>query len=273
MEVLQAEVNSSRHKFMELGRNATVMSAVMVWLSRSVEAKEIAGSTARAELREAELVITEKERLLSGLRDAQVSDQSSLRESEEELRQVSEHLEAAKRMAGEKEEALADLGSEVARLQSALEALETERKQLVESKEKVESEASETCSAMNDLKEELSMSRSLLKEAEDKAGEAAAAHQSLAIVKEEWEVEKAGLESDLRRLEKEKSTLEAEMEVLRVELEQVQARSDELSNLVSDSPWDNCEMLRDWCDLGLCSVCFHVRFPGPRKGGRGCGTC
>jgi chromosome segregation ATPase len=148
-------------------------------------------------------------------------------------------------MAGEKEAAVAHLGSEVARLQSALEALETERKLLVESKEKVESEASETCSTMNDLKEELAMSLSLLKEAEDKAVEAAAAYQSLAIVKEEWEVEKGGLESDLRRLEKEKSSLETEMDALRVELEQMQARSDQLSNLVSDSPWDNCEMLRD----------------------------
>jgi len=73
----------------------------------------------------------------------------------------------------------------VARLQSTLASLEAERKQLAKSKEKVESEASETYSAMHDLKEELAMSRSLLKEVEDKAGEAAAAHDSLAIVKEE----------------------------------------------------------------------------------------
>jgi len=236
MEVVEGEVESSRLKLVELERNATVMSVVMVWLSESVEAKEVVGSSARAELRETEVVIKEKERLLSELRNAQEVDQSLLRESEGKVRQLSEHLEETKRRAGEREAAVADLGSELARLQSALDALETERKQLVESKERVESEASESCSAMNDLREELATTRSLLKEAEDKAGEAATAHESLAIVKEEWEAEKAGLESDLVRLEQEKSAVEAELEALRVELAEVQARSDTLSNRVRESP-------------------------------------
>lgn len=236
MEVLQGEVESSRQKLVELEKSATVMSILMLWLSESMEAKEIAGSSARAELKETEVVMNEKERLLSELRSAQEADQCLVRESEEKVRQLSEDLEESKRTGAEREAAVADLGSEVARLQLALEGLESERKQLVELKEKVESEASETSAAMNELKEELAVTRSLLKEAEDKAGEAATAHESLAIAKEEWEAEKAGLESDFRCLEKEKSNLEAEMEALRLELGEVQARCDTLRNLVRYSP-------------------------------------
>lgn len=69
--------------------------------------------------------------------------------------------------------------------------------------------------AANALKEELALAQSQLKEAED---EAATAHESLAIVKEEWEAEKTGLQSDVLSLENEKSNLEAEMEALRLEL-------------------------------------------------------
>lgn len=216
MEVLQGEVDSSRQKLLEFEKNATVMSVLVRWLAESVEAKEMAGSTARAELKETEIVMNEKELLLSQLRNAQETDQSLLRESEGKVRQLLENLEEAKRVAAEREAAVADLRSEMARLHSALEEL----------KEEVESAASETSCAANELKEELALARSQLKEAEDKAAEAAAAHESLAIVKEVWEAEKTGLQSDFLRLENEKSNLEAEMEALRLELAEVEARCD-----------------------------------------------
>jgi hypothetical protein len=80
--------------------------------------------------------------------------------------------------------------------------------------------ASETSSAANALKEELALARSQLKEAEDEAAEAATAHESLAIVKEEWEAEKTGLQSDVLSLENEKSNLEVEKEAEVVTLEE-----------------------------------------------------
>lgn len=51
-------------------------------------------------------------------------------------------------------------------------------------------------------------------------------------MKEEWEAEKAGLESDVVRLEKERARLEAEVEVSTLEVSKVQACADKLRNLV-----------------------------------------
>lgn len=240
MEVLQREVDSSRQKLVEFEKNATVMSVLMLWLAESVEAKEMAGSIARAELKETEVVINEKELLLSELRNAQETDQALLRDSEEKVSRLLENLEEAKGVASERETAVADLASETARLQLALEALETEKKELAKLKEKVESAASETSSAANELKEELALARSQLKEAEEKAAEAATAHESLAIVNEEWEAEKTGLQSELLRLENERSNVEAEMEALRLELAEVEARCDKLSNQVQKSSPFGC---------------------------------
>lgn len=88
-------------------------------------------------------------------------------------------------------------------------------------KEKVESEVFEIFVVMNELKEEFVVICFLLKEVEDKVGEVVMVYESLVIVKEEWEVEKVGFESDFWCLEKEKFNLEVEMEVLRLELGEV----------------------------------------------------
>ncbi|KAG0556184.1 hypothetical protein KC19_11G032900 [Ceratodon purpureus] len=246
MEVLQREVDSSRQKLLEFEKNATVMSVLMLWLAESVEAKEMAGSIARAELKGMEVVNNEKELRLSQLRNAQETDQALLRESEEKVSQLLEDLEDVKGVAAEREKAVADLASESARLQLALEALETERKDLAELKEKAESAAAEASSAAAELKEELALARSQLKEAEEKASEAAAAHESLAIVKEEWEAEKTGLQSDIYRLENERSSGEAEMEALRLALAEVQARCDGLSSQLLEKEAEQTENVEAW---------------------------
>ena len=258
MEALQGEVDCWRQKLVALERNAAVMSVVMVWLAESVEAKEVAGSMAVAELNRTEAVVREKEVLLSQLRNAQESDQCSLRESEEKVRQLLESVEDAKRVAAEREAAVADVGSEMARLQLAVEAAEAEKRQLAEVREEVERAACEASCAANELKEELALARSQLREAEEKAAEAAAAQESLGIVREKWEAEKTGLEGELARLENEKANLEGETEALRMELAEVQGRCDDLSAQVgmSEVVWDDCKMsAKRFGGCGLTWVC------------------
>jgi hypothetical protein len=106
------------------------MSVLMLWLSESVEAKEMAGGIARAEVKETK-VLTKMELLLSQLGNAQETDRSLLRECDGKVSRLLENLEEAKRVAVERERIVANLVSETARLQSALEALEAEKKELV----------------------------------------------------------------------------------------------------------------------------------------------
>ena len=103
-----------------------------------------------------------------------------------------------------------------------------------------------------------------MKEAKDEAVEAATARKSLAIMKEEWEAEKIGLQSDVLSLENEKSNLEANMEALSLELGEVQARCDKLNNEVQNSPFrclQHVAELLQRISTNFCVVLFVVIAP------------
>uniref|UniRef100_A0A7I4DZD3 Kinesin motor domain-containing protein n=1 Tax=Physcomitrium patens TaxID=3218 RepID=A0A7I4DZD3_PHYPA len=254
MEVLQGELDSSRSKLLQFEKNAMVMSVLILWLVKSMEAKDLSGRIARTELKEMELVIKDKEMLLLQLRQAQELDQSLLRESEGKVAQLSNTLEQSEKLVDVRDKTVSSLEGEMSRLQSALEAVASEKEQLMLLATKAENEASDSSSAMNILEEELKVTLAKLKEAEDKLGEATTAQASLAVIKEEWETEKMILQSAFTSLEKEKLNLEADISSIRLKLVESQDRSDKLSSELVERIAEIAALREDYEKISCMSI-------------------